>query len=309
MDIFYQAELSNKPLAAALGFFDGLHLGHKAVIDEVLIQKENGLIPTVITFAEHPQKHLKGELPPLLMQNEHKLYWLEKWGIERVYLLDFSSFAEMPAEEFIQKTLRETLSVRFVSCGFNFRFGAKGKGTGELLCTVGESLGMRVKVVPSIKLNGEDISSTKIRSLLSEGKPDLAAKQLGRYFSYSFEVVHGRHLGTAMGTPTLNQVLPDNFIMPRFGVYASRALIGDEWFVGVTNVGVKPTVGSDCVLSETWLPYFSGDLYGQHVFVELIEFIRPERKFYDLAELKEEILKNRDSAEKIIAKIIEKSKL
>ena len=130
-------------------------------------------------------------------------------------------------------------------------------------------------------------------------------KLLGRPFSYCLQVVHGRHLGTTLGTPTLNQWMPGGLIVPRFGVYASRAMVDGKWYPGVTNVGVKPTVGSEAVVSETWLPHFSGDLYGRSILVELLRFIRPEQKFAGLEELKQAIFRDGATAEQIVSQMQE----
>lgn len=300
MEIFHSVRRSEEPLAAALGFFDGLHLGHKAVIDAVLEEKNKGLKAAVITFSAHPMQVLRGEEPFLLMTNEEKLRILEEWGVDRVYLLDFSALVHMEAERFIREILLEQLQVKSAGCGYNFRFGRNGAGDAALLERLFAQSGARTRIMQPVQADGQVISSTAIRALLAKGEMEKAARFLGRPFSYTLEVIHGNHLGRQMGTPTLNQCLPENFIRPRFGVYASRGTVDGVCYPGVTNVGVKPTVGSDKVLSETWLSGFEEDLYGKEVKVELLAFIREERKFSGLEELKQAILRDRESAEQVL---------
>ena len=143
------------------------------------------------------------------------------------------------------------------------------------------------------------MSSTRIRAAVEAADIPLANRLLGRPFGFSLEVIHGNHIGTGLGTPTINQAIPDNFVLPKFGVYASWVRVGGKYFAGVTNIGLKPTVGSDRVLSETWMPDFSGDLYGKRVRLFLLRFLRPEKKFGSLQELKEEISKNTRQAKEI----------
>ena len=132
-------------------------------------------------------------------------------------------------------------------------------------------------MVPPVLEDGEKVSSTRIRAAVEAADIPLANRLLGRPFGFSLEVIHGNHIGTGLGTPTINQAIPDNFVLPKFGVYASWVRVGGKYFAGVTNIGLKPTVGSDRVLSETWMPDFSGDLYGKRVRLFLLRFLRPEK--------------------------------
>ena len=161
---------------------------------------------------------------------------------------------------------------------------------------------MELYVVPPVEDGGEKVSSTRIRKAVEAGDIPTANRLLGRPFGFSLEVIHGNHIGTGLGTPTINQAIPEGFVLPRFGVYASWCRVGGQFFYGVTNVGVKPTVGSDKVLAETWMPEFSGDLYGKRVRVFLLEFLRPERKFASLEELKAAITYNGRQAQAVAAR-------
>ena len=158
-----------------------------------------------------------------------------------------------------------------------------------------------------LEVDGETVSSTRIRALVQQGDVAAAERLLGRPFGYDFEIVRGRQLGRTMGTPTINQVFTEGFVLPRFGVYASLVSLNDGDYYGVTNVGVKPTVGADAPLSETWIPEYHGEeLYGENIRVDLIDFIRPEKKFSGIEELQNNILQNAETAKKIISAYLQK---
>lgn len=289
MKCFEELKASEGQLAAALGSFDGLHLGHRQVIGNTL--SSPGLRPAVVTFRQNPSVLLQKKPAPLLTTNGQKLSLLEDMGIDAVYLLSFDRVRNMEPEDFIAE-LHETCRVKKICCGFNFRFGKNGRGDVELLKTLCQKWSMELCVVPPVQVGGEPVSSTRIRAALEQGDVQEAGQLLGRPFGYDFTVTHGRQLGRTWGTPTINQPFPQGYVLPRFGVYASLVEVDGKKYYGVTNIGVKPTVGSDCALSETWIPEFSGDLYGKNIPVELLDFIRPERKFDSLDELKNEILQN-----------------
>ena len=296
MKCYQDLQTPEGELAAALGSFDGLHLGHRQVIGNTL--SAPGLRPAVITFQQNPSVSLQKKPVPLLTTNEQKLALLEEMGVEVVYLLSFEQIRDMEPEDFVEALYR-VCRVRALSCGFNFRFGKNGRGDAGLLKELCREKGMELSVTPPVSVAGETVSSTRIRACLVQGDVQQAGQLLGRPFGYDFEVTHGRQLGRTWGTPTINQPFPQGYVLPRFGVYASLVEVEGQKYYGVTNIGVKPTVGSDCALSETWIPEFSGDLYGKKVPVELLDFIRPERKFDSLDQLKNEILENGVLARKI----------
>lgn len=296
MKCYQDLQTPEGELAAALGSFDGLHLGHRQVIGNTL--SAPGLRPAVITFQQNPSVSLQKKPVPLLTTNEQKLALLEEMGVEVVYLLPFDRIRDMEPEDFVEALYR-VCRVRALSCGFNFRFGKNGRGDAGLLKELCREKGMELSVTPPVSVAGETVSSTRIRACLEQGDVQQAGQLLGRPFGYDFEVTHGRQLGRTWGTPTINQPFPAGYVLPRFGVYASLVEVEGQKYYGVTNIGVKPTVGSDCALSETWIPEFSGDLYGKKVPVELLDFIRPERKFDSLDQLKNEILENGVLARKI----------
>ena len=296
MKCYQDLQTPEGELAAALGSFDGLHLGHRQVIGNTL--SAPGLRPAVITFQQNPSVSLQKKPVPLLTTNEQKLALLEEMGVEVVYLLPFDRIRDMEPEDFVEALYR-ICRVRALSCGFNFRFGKNGRGDAGLLKELCREKGIELSVTPPVSVAGETVSSTRIRACLEQGDVQQAGQLLGRPFGYDFEVTHGRQLGRTWGTPTINQPFPAGYVLPRFGVYASLVEVEGQKYYGVTNIGVKPTVGSDCALSETWIPEFSGDLYGKKVPVELLDFIRPERKFDSLEQLKNEILENGVLARKI----------
>lgn len=287
------------PSSLALGAFDGLHRGHMAVIRRACAPGEGGrrLQPAVFTFSRSPA----GNSAVLTGRDKERL--LEDAGVEVLYSLEFSQVKDWEAEAFVEQVLFETCAARRLCCGEDFRFGRGTRGDTALLQTLCDRRGVELTVVPPVKEGGEKVSSTRIRAAVEAGDISLANRLLGRPFGFSLEVIHGNHIGTGLGTPTINQAIPEGFVLPRFGVYASWCRVGGEYFYGVTNVGVKPTVGSDRVLAETWMPEFQGDLYGKRVRVFLLEFLRPEKKFGSLEELKAAIQTNGEQAKEVAAQV------
>ena len=271
------------PCALALGSFDGLHRGHMAVIRAACQWQWE---PGAFTFPCSPAGG-SGVVTP---RDKRKL--LEAAGLKRVYSIPFAQVRDIEAEDFVRRILVGKCQAKALCCGEDFRFGRGAAGDVALLARLCGELGLELRVVPPVLEGGEKVSSTRIRAAVEAGDIPLANRLLGRPFGFSLEVIHGNHIGTGLGTPTINQALPEGFVLPRFGVYASWVRIDGRCYYGVTNIGVKPTVGSDRVLAETWMPEFSGDLYDKRVRVFLVAFIRPERKFGSLEELKEEIGRN-----------------
>ena len=296
MKIFEKLTPSERETAVALGNFDGVHLGHRKVISLALEEVPNGLVPTVLTFSANPLEALGGESGGKILSREEKIRVLGELGVEQLYLLDFETVRNFSAEEFVRNILGGTLRAKKACCGFNFTFGRGGTAGSEALCQLCAEEGIRTEVADAVMAGGTPVSSTRIRGLIENGRVEEAADLLGRTFSYESLVLHGRQLGRQLGTPTLNQAAPEGFVLPRFGVYVSKVTLpGGAQYAGVTNVGVKPTVGSDAVWVETWMPDYKGtELYGKTVRTELLRFLRPERRFAGLDELREAI--RRDGA-------------
>lgn len=294
MKIFREIEKLNteKGTAVALGAFDGLHLGHQAVIAAAT---GSGLTPAVFTFEEDPSEVLEDKAEYLLTK-EDKYCELESLGVEVLYSVDFEALRTMEPEDFFGKVLLEACGAKLIACGADFRFGRRARGNVKLLQKLCQEHGVELCVVDTVTVDGVEASSTEIRRALHEGDVKLAEKLLGRPFYFTLPVSGGNRIGRTLGTPTINQVLPKSFIKPLFGVYAAIVHVDGERHWGVCNIGVKPTVGKYDPLAETWIGEFSGDLYGKELKLELIGFIRTERKFSSLEELKDEIHKNAETA-------------
>lgn len=289
-----KSRIGGRKTAVALGAFDGLHIGHRAVIRKAV---ESGYLPVVFTFRDNPAERLAGRCSYLTTVAE-RLRILESWGVEAVVMPDFADVAAWDPERFLDM-LCDDLNAAVLSCGADFCFGKNAAGNADTLRAFCAQTGAVLHIAETVRYGGEVVSATRIRGAIGRGDMQEAAAMLGRPFGFEFEVVHGNHLGRTIGIPTINQEFPPQFILPRFGVYASAVYVDDAVYCGVTNVGVKPTVGSDYALSETWMPDFSGDLYGKTLRLELLGFIRDERKFEDLEALRAEIQNNAVAAKKI----------
>lgn len=301
MQNFFEILPEKSGTAIALGYFDGLHKGHRNVISLAAAEKENGLTPVCFTFSKSPKSVLNGTRCNALMTNEDKIKTLERLGIERTYQADFEKIMNMPAKDFAQEILVDTLKAEKLFCGFNYRYGKNGEGSAETLKSFCESRGITLTVVPATESEGEVVSSTLIRNLITDGNIKRANELMCSRFGFSSVIEHGKRLGRELGTPTINQPLCSELVVPKFGVYASIVTLENgETYCGVTNIGIKPTVGGNTPLCETWMPkYKGGEIYGQSADVRLLEFIRPERKFSGIDELKDAIIDNSKTALKI----------
>lgn len=304
MEIIKNLENKEKnPTAVALGFFDGVHLGHQSVILKAAACKDQGLTPTVFTFMDMPSAKVKGRSPGLLTTNEEKAAVMEGLGVSRLYVVDFNSVRDISAGDFLEKVIYEKLSAKKVFFGENYRFGKNALGNKDFLFENCPKYGIEPIIVPAENFEGKPVSSTRIRECIRNGDVAAASKMLGRYFGVSQKIVAGNKIGRRMGTPTINQQVPPGGVLPKFGVYASAVTVKGKTYCGVTNVGVKPTIGSKIPLYETWIINFSGDIYGEKAETLLLDFIRPEKKFENLDQLKAEIFKNGIQAQKVFKSI------
>ncbi|MBQ3418422.1 MAG: bifunctional riboflavin kinase/FAD synthetase [Ruminococcus sp.] len=276
--------------SVALGFFDGVHLGHQAVIKNA-VKNSGSLCSAVLTFSEPPAKTLTGSAPPLLTTNELKQKYFEVSGAHALIFADFSSLRDLSPQDFVGLILKEKMRAEKVFCGFNYHFGSKGAGDTGLLSALCSQYGIEVQVSDPVYYAGEIISSTRIRSCLSQGKMKKVRAMLGRPYILSGKVSEGNRIGSSLGFPTLNFAIDPTCAVPRYGVYASRVLINGKFYRGATNIGVHPTVKENASpLCETFLlGYEGGDLYDAEVFCQLLRFIRPEKKFSSLEELQKQI--------------------
>ncbi len=279
--------------SVALGYFDGVHRGHMEVISRaVAAAREKGLRPAVFTFVA--QGGHKGEraLGGLLLTEAAKERLLESAGVELVLTPRFASFRQMEPEQFVAEVLHLRLRAQVVTCGYDFRFGRAGAGDANALKRLCAPLGIAVEVVPEFRLAGREVSSTRIRTLIAQGEVEEAGRLLGYPFAVEGSVGQGNRLGRTLQFPTVNQRLQEGMVQPRFGVYVSRTWAAGRWWPSVTNVGVKPTVGSEWPVAETNLLGFSGDLYGAEIRVELLHFLRGEQKFASVEALREQIARD-----------------
>lgn len=279
----------------ALGFFDGVHLGHQALLAACRdLAATQGCSAGVVTFLGHPDELVSGEKTPLINTPDDRRGLLKHYGMETIVELPFDeALMKMPWKDFYRMLRREYHAAGLV-CGHDFRFGYRGEGNAALLQEACRQDGIPCAVVPEQTMNGVAVSSTHIRSLLAQGRMEDAAQFLGHRHLLTGTVVSGQKLGRRLGTPTANLTVPDNLLLLPFGVYICRAKAEGIDCAAVTNIGIRPTVGGDTVTVEPWLLDFEGDLYGQELTLEFYKFLRPERKFPSLADLKEEILKNAD---------------
>jgi riboflavin kinase/FMN adenylyltransferase len=297
---YYEIVKSEEPTAVALGCFDGIHLGHRAVLDAVIAMKDRGFCPTVLTYGTAERMIPSVKNVPELMSPRMKIKLLAESSVERLIVAELEPMRRFSPEEFVKKILRDALNAKFVCCGFNYRFGENGVGDANTLRGLCEKIGIEVKVIDNVEIDGSTVSSTAIRKAVAEGDMQTAQKLLGRPFAIDFTVVHGRELGRKIGTPTVNQEFPDGFILPRFGVYASYAVIDGVRYPAITNAGVKPTVTAERPLAETFIYGFSGDLYGKNIEVYFLEYLRQEKRFDSIDELKKQIENDVIKAQKVL---------
>ena len=278
-----------------MGNFDGVHLGHRSVIEAAA---GHGL-PGVLTFEPHPREFFSPDAPPFrLMNAEARANRLAKLGVERLYELPFNAtMAALSPEDFAAEVLADGLGVTHVTVGSDFCFGKGRKGTVEDLQALGAKYGFGVTIAPLLRAGGKEISSTAIRNALSEGRPRDAATMLGHLHRIEGEVIHGEKRGRELGFPTANMSVA-GLHLPRLGVYAVKVdiLSGPQAgsYIGAASLGVRPMFDGKRPNLEVHIFDFAGDLYDQHLSVALVEYLRPEAKFDSLTALIEQM--DRDSA-------------
>ncbi|MBR0659139.1 bifunctional riboflavin kinase/FAD synthetase [Neoroseomonas oryzicola] len=282
----------------ALGNFDGVHLGHVAVLRAAHAARPD-LPLAALTFEPHPREHFRPDDPPFrLTLLPAKAAALTAAGAAHVVALPFDdTFAAMSAEDFVEQVLHRGLGAKHLACGPDFAFGHRRGGDVAFLAREAEARGMGLSIVPPVQFGGEAISSTRIRRLLQDGYPDRAAERLGRPWEIRGTVVHGDKLGRVLGWPTANMWI-GRHLEPARGVYAVTVALPDGSVAkGVANVGRRPTLGGDPKTRlETFIFDYAGDLYGQEIGVRLVHFLRPDAKFAGLEELKAAIAQDVEDA-------------
>ncbi|MBQ7107896.1 MAG: riboflavin biosynthesis protein RibF [Clostridia bacterium] len=279
--------------SVALGTFDGLHLGHMAVLGSIL----NGdTTPLALTF-NFPPKFSVAE--NLLITPKNKISRLKALGIS-AEILDFQKIKNLSPNEFLS-FIYTKYSPKIITTGYNFRFGRGAEGTAQTIAEFCSNNNIEYRCTDAVLVNGEVVSSSKIRTLIASGDLKSANQMLGARFSFSGEVLHGDRRGRVIGFPTLNIPYPVELVTPKFGVYASLTEIDGKIYKSVTDIGVRPTFKTDYVISETNILNFDGEAYGKRATVYLVEFIRQEKLFGGLDELKSAI----EQDKKIVLKLLE----
>lgn len=298
------------PTVLCLGNFDGVHIGHRALIDRAsqISKAFRSTFPTIVSgawFFSHTTKtYLNGTPCPELTTLQEKLDLLKTLDIDFAFVADFPSFKDLSAESFLSEILMEMCNCRFSVCGYDFRFGKKACGDAETLKNFFKD---NCETVGCVKCGSIPAASSTIREYLYDGDVEAAAKMLGRPYSVTSTVIHGKQLGRSLGFPTANLIFSENKLIPKHGVYATLVKIKDpgKTYIGVSNVGKNPTVNDkNNVTCETYILDFSGDLYGKEVCVEFHKMLRDERKFSSLDELTSAISKNTDQARELLKNMI-----
>jgi len=288
-----------------LGNFDGVHLGHQAIFRKV-VDRAKAINGTSIafTFEPHPLKVLAPDRSPKLLNTFHsKMKLIESSGMQIVICADFTQeFAEQNPEEFARRVLVEGIGVKEVYIGYDYAFGKGREGGIESLTAMGRTHGFAVGVVDAVKVGDTVVSSSLVRDLVSNGRVDEVTRYLGRFYSIEGNVVHGESRGRSLGFPTAN-IQTSNELLPAFGVYAVRSMVGGRTIEGVASLGVRPTFGEGPVSIEVFLFDYEGDLYGKHLEMSFIKRLRGEEKFPDADALVRQMHQDVEHAKSVLAAV------
>lgn len=294
MEIFRSIkDLKNiKETAIALGNFDGVHEGHKALIS-ACVEKgaSDGLVPSVFTFSNHPMNVIAGKsVVKNIITFDEKADILSKLGVQYLFSFEFDDMMRASTPEyFCRDLLSKSLKMKEAFCGFNYRFGYKAQGTPEVLARMGEELGYLVTVLSPVESAGVTISSTLIREAVAAGEMEKYQLYTGRRYALNGHVIQGRRFGRKMGFPTINLSLDLSMVIPANGVYVTQTLVEGTLYHSITNVGNKPSVGTFEKNAETHIFNFDRDIYGMDVRVEFIKMLRTEKVFGSVPELAAQI--------------------
>lgn len=281
----------------ALGFFDGVHIGHRHLLKTAVEEaKTKGISALALTFSEEGGERLKSPRERLCSEDE-RISAFKSLGIRYVALLNFDEVKSMSAEDFVRDIVIGECRADTAVCGYNFRYGNCARGNAQTLSSQMGERGLFTVICEPYLMDGEAVSSSRIRECITAGDMQSAKEMLGEWFSVTAEVCHGKELGRMLGMPTANQSFPENRVIPRFGVYATRVTLDGKKYNAVTNVGMRPTVDDgEFVNCETHIIDYMGNLYGKMIKIEFCRFIREEKKFPSVDALKSQIENDRKEA-------------
>lgn len=284
-----------EPSCVAIGKFDGIHVGHRKLLEQVLAAKEDGLSTVVFTFYPSPNALFTGEKQEELTTPAEKRAFFARMGIDVLWEFPMNRrTAAMAPVAFIEQVLVGQLKAKVVAAGSDVSFGHKGAGDMELLKRYARIHGFEVAEIEKVCIGGTPVGSTQVRSEVRAGHMERAAELLGRPYTFRGTVRHGRNLGKTFDMPTVNLIPEDGKLFPPFGVYFSRVRVGESVYRGITNIGRKPTVGDgEAVGVETYIYDFSEEIYGSVIEVQLLSYKRPEQRFESVEALKEQLAKDR----------------
>lgn len=286
-----------------LGNFDGVHKGHQRLLHEAKQQaRDKDLLAIALSFYPHPTWVLGNNPKPLVMSRQDRKHQMKIEGMDVFIEYPFTiEFSHISPEVFFKNVLVEELHAKVVVVGSNYFFGKNKIGNAKYMQELGQKYNVEILVVDTVKKDGQIISSTHIRQLISEGKMEQAESFLGHPYMVIGTVVHGKKLGRTIGFPTINMIAEPSRIHPPNGVYATTVKVYNQEYMGITNVGYNPTVGSTNKMIETHILNFSGEIYGEEVEVAFHKFIRPEKKFNNVEELSQQIAKDTEIGQNFLA--------
>ena len=288
-----------EPACVALGNFDGVHAGHRKLIEAAVAKaKEKGLASAVFTFSNHPKSLIPGAKPVKnIVYREEKETLIEGLGVDYYVNIPFTAeIMQMSPEAFVKTFLHDKLNAKEIFCGFNYHFGFKGEGDTKLLRILGAKYDFHVNEMKAVSIDGDVVSSTLIRNMIMAGEMEECSKYLGRNYDIGGEVVVGNKLGRTIGFPTSNIMIDESMVTPPNGVYITYCIYNGVKYPSITNVGIKPTIGSFKKNMETHIFNFDKELYGKKIKVEFIKKTRDEVKFRSIEELSAQIAKDCNEA-------------
>lgn len=292
---FHEVEGS---IGLSMGTFDGLHIGHQKLIENLTIYcKEEGYRSVVYTYSNHPREYTLGTKVPRIITLEDKISLFDELGVDVLVLLKFDAVQrDMSPEHFMKELLFDPLDIRYLTVGFDFHFGKRAGGNVDMLKTYTQDKNVVLDIVSPIARYDEKVSSTRIRNLLFKGDIERVNELLGRLYSFTGEVVHGKHVGRLLGFPTANLQVDETMNLIKSGVYISKVKVGKVHYPAVTNIGFNPTFDQKELNVESYILDFNEDLYGRKIKVEFVKRLRDELKFESKDALIEQMHRDVESA-------------